>query len=467
MARSMNACALIIFGATGDLARKKLLPSLYRLFIAKKLTNFFIVGVSFDQADTQTLLDEYKMHVKPADTDAWHQFCQLFTYQQLNFEQFSDYTALYKTVSTLEKRYATDGNRLIYLASPAHFFCTITTHLVESKLVEKRNSPNEKWHRVVYEKPFGHDLPSAQAIHECISQLLDENQIYCIDHYLTKELVSNITLIRFTNCVFEPLWNNRYIDNVQIIVSETGGIQDRGLYYDHYGALKDMVQNHMLELAALIAMEAPEKLVGNAVARQRAIVLSKLKIIDVLKGQYDGYRTEKNVPSNSKTETFVALAAQIENNRWAGVPFYLKTGKFLDKQETVIHIKFKQVDCLLARDCPSESNYLTIQIAPDASFWLSLNAKKPESLSVMPVKMEFCHSCLFGPEVPQAYEVLLAEIIKGERSIAVHFDEIKYAWQAIDQISDNSIPVYTYAKHTNGPKELTQFNQKHGVRWRS
>ena len=320
-------------------------------------------------------------------------------------------------VELVEKKHALSGNRLAYLAAAAHFFCPITQHLGESGIVQRLHGDGNQWHRIIYEKPFGKNLESAHEINACIAQWFKESQIYRVDHYLTKEVVSNIALLRFTNCVFEPLWNNRYIDQVQIILSETRGIENRGGYYDQYGALRDVVQNHMLELLALIAMEAPEKLTGDHIRNARTQVMEKISVVDGMLGQYESYTQEQQVAIDSKTETFVALHLRVNNPRWTGVPFYLKTGKSLDKYEVVIHLKFKQVDCLLTKNCPSESNWLTIKIAPDAIFLLNLNAKKPgRTDELMTVAMEFCHSCMFGEVTPDAYEVLIEEVFVGEQA---------------------------------------------------
>jgi len=292
--------------------------------------------------------------------------------------------------------------------------------------------------------------------------------VYRIDHYLTKEIVSNIAMIRFTNCVFEPLWSHRYIDQVQIIASETIGLEGRGAYYDQFGALRDVVQNHMLELLALVCMESPEKLTGDFVRGERAKVLEKVQFVEGILGQYEGYAQEESVQPNSTTETYASLKFFVNNARWSGVPFYIKTGKCLDKKETTIHIKFKQVDCLLLRGCPMDSNWLTIKIAPDQAFLLTLNAKDPNSIDkIVPVQMEFCHSCIFGLQTPQAYEVIFEEVMRGEQSISVRYDEIEFAWQIIDQIFAQKLRVYQYKKATTGPQEEILLQQRWGIKWRS
>lgn len=464
----MNDCTVILFGASGDLAKRKLIPALYKLLAHNKLANVVIIGAAFDDTTAAAILEQTKPFIAHIDQTIFDRLRDCFFYQRLNFLNSDDFIALHKQVIALEKSHGLSGNRIIYCAAASNFFVPITQAVAASGLARKAAPGQKTWNRLVFEKPFGHDAQSAHEINACIARYFDELQIYRIDHYLTKEVVGNIALVRFTNCIFEPLWNNRYIDNVQIILSETVGVQERGGYYDHYGALKDMVQNHMLELMALIGMESPERLTGEYIRQERIKVLEKIKVIDASLGQYEGYRTEKDVSPNSTTETFAELFCMIDNHRWAGVPFYLKTGKHLDKKETVIHIKFKQVDCLLARNCPSDSNYLTIEVTPEAKFSLSLNVKKPGlSNEVTPVNMEFCHSCLFGPITPEAYEVIFEEIMRGEQSISVRSDEIEYAWKVIDAVKAMHLPVNTYKQGSRGPQEAEQFARKHGMRWRS
>jgi len=462
-----SAC-IIIFGITGDLAKRKLIPALYNLLVKKRIADIAIVGAAYDAVEPASILQAAQEHIKgPIDQEIWQQLHDFLYYQQLNFKHADEYAQFASLINTVEKKHKLSGNRLVYLAAAANFFCDITEYIGASGIA-KRAQKNKPWQRIVYEKPFGWDLQSAHDINMCIKKWFEEHQIYRVDHYLTKELVSNISLLRFTNCVFEPLWNNRYLDHVQIILSESSGIGNRGAYYDHFGALRDVVQNHMLELLALIAMEAPEKLSGECVQIERAKVLAKTKVIDGILGQYDGYTKEPHVRPDSGTETFAMLYLTVNNPRWAGVPFYLKTGKCLDKYEVIIHLKFKQVDCLLTKNCPSNANWLTIRVAPDASFILTLNAKKPgRTDELMTVPMEFCHSCLYGAITPDAYEVLVEEVVAGEQATSVRFDEIESAWKVIDAIYKKELPLYSYACGSSGPKEVEQFCKKHGMRWRS
>ncbi|MFI5333245.1 MAG: glucose-6-phosphate dehydrogenase [Candidatus Babeliales bacterium] len=464
----MNDCTIVLLGASGDLAKRKLIPALYELIAHNTLTNFVVVGAAYDDTTAEHILEQAKPFITAYDQTVFDRLRERFVYQRVNFLKPDDFIVLEQEVTALERTYGLLGNRIIYVAAASHFFIPITQAVAAAGLARKLGVKDKTWHRIVYEKPFGEDAKTAHEINQCIAHYFDEIQIYRIDHYLTKEIVGNIALVRFTNCVFEPLWNNRYIDNVQIVLSEKIGLDGRGAYYDHYGALKDMVQNHVLELMALIGMESPEKLTGEYIRKERIKVLEKIKVIDAVLGQYEGYHTEPHVDSHSKTETFATALCMIENPRWAGVPFYIKTGKYLDKKETAIYIKFKQVDCLLTRNCPSDSNYLSIEVSPEAKFSLRLNVKKPGLTNdVTPVDMEFCHSCLFGPITPEAYEVIFEEVMKGEQSISVRCDEIEYAWKVIDAIKAMNLPVYTYARGLRGPQEADQFARKHGMRWRS
>ena len=464
----MNDCAIIILGATGDLSRKKIFPALYRLFAQKKLGNSIIIGAAIDSIEVSELLNRCKEFVNPDDAQQWHDFCNRVFYTPIDFLKENDFFALEKYVVDQEKKAKLSGNRLVYCATAPFFYCMITKGLAESGLVKSAHLKQaQEWQRIVFEKPFGHDKQSAQEINTCIANHFDERQIFRIDHYLSKALVNNIALVRFTNIIFEPLWNNRYIDQVQIIFDEKTGLEGRGVFYDKYGALADVMQNHMMQLLALIGMEAPEKLTGDYIRIARANVLKKVKVVDAILGQYKGYQQEPGVAPHSKTETFAQVLLRIENHRWAGVPFYLRTGKYLKKKETVIYIKFKQVDCLLSKNCPSESNYLTIKISPESVFSLTLNVKTSAfSDNVKPVQMHFSHGVF--PDAQEAYEILLQEILKGEASISVRFDEIEYAWNIIDAIRALNPTLYEYEKESNGPEEArTIFDTKHGIRWKS
>jgi glucose-6-phosphate 1-dehydrogenase len=464
----MKNVTIILFGATGDLSKRKIIPALYRFISKKKIENFTIIGAAFDDVTADQMINAAKPFVQEGEEQYWDILRKNSYYKKINFTAEGDYSALHDFVQECEKKHATVHSRLFYLATSSQFFCPITYSCAEVGLLQRKQQHDQVWHRIVYEKPFGYDLQSAHKINECIKESINETQVYRIDHYLTKEIVSNIATIRFTNCVLEPLWSNRYIDQVQIVLSESGGVEGRGMYYDTAGALKDVVQNHMLEMLALVCMEPPEKLTGDYIRAERVKVLEKVRFIDGILGQYDGYRSEKHVDASSRTDTYASLKLAVDTPRWVGVSFYLKTGKRLDKKETIIHIKFKQVDCLLTRGCPTDSNWLTIKIAPEAIFLLTLNVKVPGTADkITPVGMEFCHSCLYGPQTPEAYEVLIEEVMRGEQSISVRFDEIEYAWKLIDAIEAQRLPLCGYVQGSTGPQEEKQHMEKHGMRWKS
>ena len=465
----MNDVTFIILGATGDLAQRKLFPALYRLLAKNKIEKFAIVAAALENDSVERIFEKAQKFIKNGNQNILARMHERMIYEPINFNKENDFLRVAHLIEKIEKKFGLSGNRLVYLATASEFFCPITMNLASSQIVVRKKDGEKPWNRIVYEKPFGQNAVSAQEINQCIQGSFEEHQIYRIDHFLTKEIVSNIALVRFANCVFEPLWNNRYIDQVQIILSEKLGIENRGAYYDKYGALSDVVQNHMLELLALIAMESPEKLTGNYIRSRRVEILKDIEVVDGILGQFERYNKEQHVSQSSKTETFAALLLRVNNPRWAGVPFYVKTGKCLKKKETIIHIKFKQVDCLLTHSCPVPSNWLSLEISPEATFVLTLNVKKPgRSENVVPVGMEFCHSCLFGPVTPEAYEVILEEVIHGEQSISVRFDEIEWAWRIIDTVRAMHLPLYSYQCGTSGPDEVeTFFEKKHGMRWRS
>jgi glucose-6-phosphate 1-dehydrogenase len=438
---NLDNCVIIILGATGDLAKRKLIPAVYSLFKKSNKKNITLVCAAIENTSIGEILSKSKEFVGFCDEAIWENFVSNAYYQKLDFNNLQDFSDLNLFVSELEKKSKNSCNRLIYAASMPDFFCVITKNCAQSGLVKKmleKESGEKKdkfWHAIVYEKPFGRDLKSAKAINSCIAKYFNENQIYRVDHYLAKEIVANIAIIRFANCVFEPLWSNKYIEQVDIILEEKLAIEGRGKYYDKYGAVRDVVQNHILELIALTAMESPAMLTGDFIRDERLKVLQNIEVVDGVLGQYEGYAKEKDVAPDSKTETFAEINFKINNPRWSGVKFYTKTGKCLGEKKTEIKIKFKKCDCVLLKGCPMAQNTLTINIYPEGSFYLSLNVKKPgQDIEVVPVQMEFCHSCKFGEILPESYEVILESVINGERSISVRFDEIEYLWKIVDEI---------------------------------
>ena len=462
-----DSITFIIMGASGDLTKRKLIPSIYALLHHKKIKSFAIIGAALTDTTAKEILEKAAEFIPNKKPEIWQQLIDSFSYHQADFYRDSDYQNLHEQIIRVEKEKNLAGNRIFYFATMPEHFAPITNKLAIHGMAKKNSRDQIPWTRVVYEKPFGNNFQSAQAINEQIARVFHEDQVFRIIHYLGKEIVGNITLIRFTNLFFQPLWNNQYIESVEISINEKIDIEGRGEYYDKNGALKDVVQNHLLQILALVAMEPPKKLIGESIRDEKAKVLQKTRVESVLLGQYEGYQNENHVKPDSTTPTFAALKLSIDNERWHGVPFFLKTGKALPKKEAAIHIKFKQSTCLLVENCPVDSNYLTISIEPDEGFFLEINAKKPGlNYSITPITMNFCHKSLFGPNTTQAYEALLADVIKNDQSVFVRADEIEHAWKIIENIDNSSVP-YSYFSGSQGPYELQAWSDKMKIRWRS
>lgn len=486
---NMNPKSLIvIFGATGDLAKRKLFPSIYQLYEKGKLSEeFAIVGVARRPLSN----DEFRNYVRQSVENALRQelsdlsFVSHFYYHPFDVTDTASYQQLKTLLAQLDETYHTDGNRIFYLAMAPEFFGTITSRLKSEGLTATNG-----WKRLVIEKPFGHDFRSAQQLNEEIRQSFAEHEIYRIDHYLGKEMVQNIEVIRFSNAIFEPLWNNRFISNIQITSSETLGVEDRGRYYDHSGALRDMVQNHMLQMVALLAMEPPIKLTTDDIRSEKVKVLRALCPIShdevdqyFVRGQYGrgvvngkeviGYREENNVDPNSNTETFVAGKLMIDNFRWAGVPFYIRTGKRMTEKSTKIVVQFKDVPMNLyyRTNEKIQPNLLIIHIQPDEGITLHLNGKKSgENMKTTPIQLDYCNNCIDGINTPEAYEKLLYDCMRGDATNFTHWDEVAASWQFVDPISEvwestKAADFPNYEAGSMGPKASDALLEKDGFRW--
>ena len=464
-------CTIVLMGATGDLTKRKLIPALYKLLADGLLQNYVFVGTGREVTTVDRIFAAAEEFVQGRNVEVWDFFKKNFRYIPVDFNVQDDYAKLKACIEQEELARGLFGNRLFFLATMPEHFSDITQALADHQIV-RRNIPGEvcgdracSWQRVIYEKPFGQNLASAQEINQKIAEVFSEQQAYRIDHYLGKELVANIGVIRFANTVFEPLWNNFYIESVQIVLKERVGVEQRGAFYDSYGALKDVVQNHMLQLLALIAMESPQRLDGECIRDAKVAVLKKASITDVLLGQYSGYQQEAHVAPDSRTETFAALKLAIDNDRWRGVPFFFKTGKSLDEKSTSIHVTFRKSPHLRSQ-IPGESNVLNIIIEPNDGFSLKLNGKTPgKTDQTTPVLMDFCHSCIFGPNTPEAYEVLILDALRGDQSVFVRFDEIEESWKIIDAFGAWQGPIFEYEQKSKGPAELVAWSQKHCLSW--
>lgn len=447
-------CTIIIFGASGDLARRKLIPALYKLVASNVLEKFLIVGAAQTETTMEDLIYKATDYIKNYDESIIQQLLDNSCYQAVDIVDGNGFAELSELVQSEEEQRGLSGNRLLYSAVPSSLYVPIVDHAVKNKLLvcrKNNNDATQPWHRVVFEKPFGTDTQSAEVMYQEVTKCLDDDQIYIIDHYLAKEIIGNIAMVRFTNRVFEPLWNKENIESVTIKLYEELDVAGRIGFFEQFGALKDVVQNHMLQLLALVAMEEPSCLTDEAIQKTKADVLDVVQFKEGYTGQYQGYLEHEGVRADSTTETYAHLTMSVNNDRWQGVPFYLETGKCMSRKETSIEVLFKPVPCLLTSHCPTDQNKLIIRVAPRGGFTLILNAKKLNVPGqVMPVEMEFCHECQFGLYTPLAYEVIISEVMDGLRGISVSYQELIRSWELMADIDKASLPQYTYECGTDG-----------------
>jgi glucose-6-phosphate 1-dehydrogenase len=499
--RAEDPVTIVIFGASGDLAKRKLIPALYQLHQGGHLPpRYAVVGFSRTPMSDEQYRDAMREALServgsavPAD----HPLVQALHYFAGDADNAESFKGLKAKIGELETARDLPGNRLFYLSVAPGFFTLIVEQLAGAGLLQPpRGTP---WSRVILEKPFGRDLDSARTLTCSIREVLDEDQIYRIDHYLGKETVQNILSFRFGNSIFEPLFNHRYVDSVQITVAETLGMEGaRGAYYDTAGVLRDMVQNHMMQLLCLIAMEPPSTLEGQGVRDEKVKVLRAIEPMSVeqvaaqtVRGQYGvgehegkivpAYRQEKGVKADSTTETFVALRTSIENWRWAGVPFFLRSGKRLSAQVSEIAVRFKRPPTLLFREYAESrgfeasaprSNWLVVRIQPDEGISLSFACKRPGmQFHLEEVKMDFTYDEVFHTRSPEAYERLLLDALRGDQSLFTRSDEVEYAWRFITSIHNGwaDLPPPTFPNYypfTDGPGEAHRLMHSTTARWR-
>jgi glucose-6-phosphate 1-dehydrogenase len=493
--RVPDPSVLVLFGATGDLAHRKVLPALYHLWRTNLLPHeFLIVAVGRRPYDDEAFrtevrgsLEEYS-RVLPLDDDAWDSFAERITYHRLDFDDAKGFDALVARLDALDKEYGTRGNRLYYLATQPSQFAELVAQLGRVGLDQERR--DGLWRRVVIEKPFGHDLESARKLNREVGKVFRESQVYRIDHYLGKETVRNLLVFRFGNGIFEPLWNRRYVDHVQITVAESIGIENRGAFYEQTGASRDVLQNHLLQIVSLVAMEPPATFEANALRDEKVKVLRAIstdaseKAGDVVRGQYGpgwvaaqpvpGYRQEPGVDPESETETFVAAKMMIDDWRWSGVPFYIRTGKRLPKRSTEIAIQYREVPHRLFKDggVEPDANLLAIRIQPDEGIMLRFGAKVPGlGLDVRSVTMDFTYGSAFNVDSPDAYETLILDALQGDASLFTRADEVEQAWSIVDPIigawAEAPPPDFpNYDAGTWGPEAADQLLARDGRRWR-
>lgn len=475
---------MIIFGATGDLTHRKLVPALHQLKWGCHLPeNFNLIGIG---RRTKTkdeyihdLLEGLKEHTNmEVEQATWDYLAKRIHYFKMDFASETEYSKLFEYLDKKKNEEGFSSNYLFYLAVAPDKFGLIVKNLKDHNISDQQDG----WSRLVIEKPFGEDLQTAYNLNDEISKAFREDQIYRIDHYLAKEMIQNITMLRFQNTIFEPLWNNAYIDNIQISVWEKGGVGSRAGYYDKTGALRDMVQNHLLQTLAITAMEPPKSLDADDMRDSKVKLMSELVLYDksksksdVVFGQYEGYQMESGVSNESRTETFAALKLFIDNQRWRGVPFYLVTGKKLSEKSAQVTIQFKKPeDCnsggkenpIYKLSPNSNANILEIKIQPREGIHLRLNTKKPtvDDQTVV-AEMEYCQSCQYSFNTPDAYEKLLLDVIKGDSTRFTRWDELALSWYFIDSIDKESVTFASYKDESQGPKEADLLLNRDGRKW--
>ncbi len=487
--------AMVIFGASGDLTKRKLLPALFNLACDNLLPqDFAVVGFARREKTHAEFREEMVQAIaqfsrnKNYDSNLLKNFAERIFYYASPFENAGGYTGLQQLLAELDGSHDTAGNRLFYLATPPDYYPEIIQQLGQAGMAKNAAG----WTRIIIEKPFGRDLATAQELNRQVLQVFEENQVYRIDHYLGKETVQNILVFRLANGIFEPIWNRHYIDHVQITVAENLGVEGRGGYYETAGVMRDMIQNHMLQLLSLVAMEPPIAFAANEVRNEKVKVLQAIRPIlpdevekYTVRAQYGpgslggkqvpGYLQEPGVPPTSHTETYVALQLYIDNWRWAGVPFFLRSGKRLPKRATEIAIHFKAAPHLLFENGLAdnlESNILALRIQPDEGITLKFSAKLPgAAVQLRGVNMDFRYGTSFGKQSPEAYERLIWDCMLGDSTLFTRRDEVEASWEFVTRIitgwqQRGNEPLASYEAGTWGPSQADEFIAPGGRRWR-
>lgn len=485
---------IVIFGASGDLTARKLVPAIYSLKIQGLMpSSYAILGIGrteLSDDDFRNLMEKAVFtysEEKITDATAVKEFTKDLYYHPMNYSDPDSYKNLNSVLKKLDEKYSAGGNFIFYTATPPNLYEVISVNLAKADLGRQDNG----FKRFIIEKPFGYDLESARNLNRKLHEFIDESQIYRIDHYLGKETVQNLLVTRFANGIFEPLWNRNYVDRIEITSAESIGVEERGGYYDASGALRDMVQNHLLQMVGLTAMEPPSSLDPNATRNEVLKVFQSFQPIreedvpsQVVRGQYTasmikgecvpGYRNEKKVPADSRTETFVAMRFFINNWRWGGVPFYIRTGKRLPTRVTEVVIHFKQTPHHLFRKDTSSNfcNQLIIRIQPDEGILFNFDMKQPGAgFNVKNVNMDFHYSDLINTRLPSAYERLLSDVMIGDSTLFSRDDEVETAWKFLQPVqsawkNNPGIKMYGYPAGTWGPEESNDLFRRDGTTWR-
>ncbi|MBI4525988.1 MAG: glucose-6-phosphate dehydrogenase [Deltaproteobacteria bacterium] len=491
-------CAMIIFGASGDLTRRKLMPALYSLALQRRLPDGFCVIGSARSRMTDEMFRE-RMRAAASefspgglrDERVWEDFARRLYYVSGAYEDPEAYQQLSEFMAKFEREHGTRGNRIFYLSTPPDLYGPIIRQMAAAGLAGRANR-SEGWTRIVIEKPFGSDLETAKKLNREVHEVFDENQVYRIDHYLGKETVQNILVFRFGNAIFEPIWNRRYVDHVQVVAAETVGVENRGGYYEKAGVLRDMFQNHLFQLLCLTAMEAPVAFAADAVHQEKLKVLQAVCPISpegvndfAVRGQYGegmiggrqvkAYRQEPDARPDSRTETYAALKLFIDSWRWQGVPFYLRSGKRLAKKVTEVAIQFKQPPLLLFKACPVDKlgpNVLVLRIHPEEGISLRFEVKVPgDEVCVSSMSLDFSYQEAFGSDPADAYETLLIDCMRGDATLFTRHDWIELSWRILDPVlkywaekEPQGFP--NYPAGSWGPPEADAMIGRDGLQWR-
>lgn len=484
----MDSATFILFGGTGDLAKRKIYPALYNLFLEQKLPSLFsIVGLGRRDMSNNDFLKNIEQSLQsfsrqkidnPAKTK---EFLKFFRYVSFDANKKEDYKKLLQVVEQREQEIGIPQNRLFYLSVAPEFFDVIASNIKESGL-----GSTSGWKRLIIEKPFGHDLKSARELNAKLSKSFDEEEIYRIDHYLGKPMVQNLEALAFANPVLQALWNNRYIANVQITASETVGVEERAGYYDHTGAIRDMVQNHMLQLVMMTAMNLPKQITAKEIRNEKRKVMESLRPLkredittNVIRGQYTagemagqavpGYLDEPDVEANSQNDTFIAARAWIDNPFWSGVPFYIRTGKRMKEKSTRIVVEFKNPikDLYEKENKETLPNLLVVEINPNEGVSLLLNSRNPVNGGKLePIKIDYMSN---RKDIPEAYELLINDALFGDSTFFAHWDEVELSWKwvqpILDAFKENQVPLQTYPAGSYGPEAAHRLLNEDGFKW--
>lgn len=484
----MEAMTFVLFGATGDLAKRKIYPALYNMYLDGKLPkSFTVIGLGrkeipddIFQGNVGQSLKEFSRR-PAAEGPALDEFLSAFRYHPLNVNHPEDYAKLLKLVQSRETELGIPDNRLFYLSVAPEFFEVIASHIKESGLGSTRG-----WKRLIIEKPFGHDLATARELNAKLNEAFEEDEIFRIDHYLGKTMVQNLETLVLANPVIQAVWNNRHIANVQITASETVGVEERAGYYDQSGAIRDMFQNHMLQVLMMTALRLPSRITAKEIRAEKRKIIEALRPIakpevarHVVRGQYaagslngkavPGYADEPGIPAGSRNDTFVAARLWIDNPEWQGVPFYIRTGKRMSQKSTRIVVEFKNptADLYSSRGEETEPNLLVIEINPNERVSFRFNGKNPRNDGkIEAIEMDFSTE---QSELPEAYERLISDALQGDSTFFAHWKEVELAWQwvqpVLDAFVDDSVPLHPYAAGSNGPEASDKLLGEDGFRW--